>query len=400
MLLVCGAALGRRRQPSKDEPTGGSGLRRIPYRNGTGAGCYGFLSADEWSCPQDRRLAVGGTVKTMDADMGAHRNTAKADGRRLSKQDQILLVPSQPFNFKGTIWKPSHFPAPTERFEEPILRFSMRFKNRIFGIKLWPERTSKGEDAIRVAIYAAKPLSPPLREGIVTELRWRFDLDADLRGFLELAQSDDLLRPVVGRWCGMRVHCKLSLSELLVISVVLQNATVRRSVQMLDTLLRRYGRSVRFDRTDLYAFWRSSRLAQEPEATLRGLKLGYRAKTLVRQANDLVKPAFSEPRLRELDQDKLRDRLLSLYGVGPASVGILLFESFHYYDSLDHISPWEQQIYSRLLFDEPLVPVDAILAHIEGWRPWRMLAMHYLFEDLFWRHRAKPVDWLARVIRL
>ena len=95
--------------------------------------------------------------------------------------------------------------------------------------------------------------------------------------------------------------------------------------------------------------------------------------------------------------------LLSLYGVGPASVGYILVDVFHAFDELAHISPWEQRIYSRLLLGgsagDP-APVPVLLERIAQWSPWRALAVHYLWEDLFWRHREEPIDSLAPLIRL
>jgi hypothetical protein len=29
-----------------------------------------------------------------------------------------------------------------------------------------------------------------------------------------------------------------------------------------------------------------------------------------------------------------------------------------------------------------------------------MLAVHYFWEDLFWRRKHEPVDWLEKLIRL
>ena len=79
----------------------------------------------------------------------------------------------------------------------------------------------------------------------------------------------------------------------------------------------------------------------------------------------------------------------------------LLFEVFHHYDALDYVSPWEQRIYSRLFFDEERVPAEQIIDEAKRrWGRWRMLAAHYLFEDLFWRRRNEPVEWLEELIRL
>jgi len=45
-----------------------------------------------------------------------------------------------------------------------------------------------------------------------------------------------------------------SLHEYIVIAIVLQNATVRRSVQMLQALFERYGTQLQFDDRVLYGF--------------------------------------------------------------------------------------------------------------------------------------------------
>jgi hypothetical protein len=91
-------------------------------------------------------------------------------------------------------------------------------------------------------------------------------------------------------------------------------------------------------------------------------------------------------------------------GIGPASVGYILFDVFHRWDDFRHISPWEQKIYSKMFFDrspEDPVPVSDLLALFEQrFSPWRMLAVHYLWEDMWWRRVHEPVEWLEQLIRL
>ena len=111
--------------------------------------------------------------------------------------------------------------------------------------------------------------------------------------------------------------------------------------------------------------------------------------------------------LDEVDEkgfEKLqREALLALYGIGPASVWYILFDVFHHLDKMDHISPWEQKIYSKLFFDrEPDDPVgvDELLKTFERFGKYEMLAVHYIWEDLFWRRKYEPVAWLEKLIRL
>jgi 3-methyladenine DNA glycosylase/8-oxoguanine DNA glycosylase len=150
----------------------------------------------------------------------------------------------------------------------------------------------------------------------------------------------------------------------------------------------------------LYAFWRPRTLHATTEAELRALKVGYRATSLKRIAESFVRGTIDERAIRSADRETARRELLELYGIGAASVSYLLFEVFHHYDAFDTISPWEQKIYSRLLFGRETVPANRILSEVKRrWGAWRMLASHYVFEDLFWRHRQRPLPWLDGLIR-
>ncbi len=199
----------------------------------------------------------------------------------------------------------------------------------------------------------------------------------------------------------MRPSTNASLYETLVLSTVLQNATVRRTVQMHENLLAAYGGKITYDGHTLSHYWPPSILAEASEEQLRALKVGYRAKQLKRHAQLFAAGELDEVALRGLPSAELKQSLLSIYGIGPASVWYLMFGVFKRYDAFEHISPWEQKIFSRLLFDQELVDAQEILATVEQrWGPWKMLAAHYLFEDLFWRRRNEPIPWLEELIRL
>ena len=150
----------------------------------------------------------------------------------------------------------------------------------------------------------------------------------------------------------------------------------------------------------MYCFWRPQTLLRVGEPELRALRVGYRAKSLRRIAASLAADEVREVPLRGADPEAVRRELLRLYGVGPASVWYILADVFHHYDAFDVISPWEQKIYSRLLFGRELVSAERILhAFKQRWGRWRMLASHYLFEDLFWLRQRRRVEWLEALIR-
>lgn len=314
---------------------------------------------------------------------------------------RTTLRPRAPFDFDATVHKPSHFPTPMIAYERGRYWQTLRWGGEVLGVRL-RDRGTRAAPRVELALFSATPPPAPTRAAIARELRWRFDLDGDLAPFGRAFRADPVLGPALRRRRGMRVSSAYSLCEYLVVALVLQNTTVRRSAQMLRALLERYGARLRFDGRELYAFWAPGRLAAASGAELRELKVGYRARALQR-----VSTAFAaaggpdEGRLRRVDKAAVRAELLALYGIGPASVWYVLFDVFHHYDAFDAISPWEQKIYSRLLFGRDRVAARRILAAVRRrWGRWRMLAAHYVFEDLFSQHALRPLPWLADLVRL
>jgi 3-methyladenine DNA glycosylase/8-oxoguanine DNA glycosylase len=319
---------------------------------------------------------------------------------RLTNKKTIYLHPTPPFNFEGTVYKPSHFPESDLFYKDGVYWQTLRFRDKVYGIRM----KSLGDienPLVELVIYSETDLEGSLIDAIKSEIEFRFDMKTDLNDFYKKCENDEILHPIIKRWRGMRVSANTSLYEHLVITTVLQNATVRRSVQMLENLFGNYGVTVEFDGKRLSGFWSPLSIFKASEEELREIKLGYRAKILKRQAESFVRGDLEEIYLRKLPTPELRKRLLSIYGVGRASVQIILFEVFKRYDVLEYIPPWEQKIYSKLLFNKELIESQHILNEIKKrWKGWEMLTMHYIFEDLFWRREKETIPWLEKLIRL
>lgn len=200
---------------------------------------------------------------------------------------------------------------------------------------------------------------------------------------------------------GMRSTTPYSLYELLVVGLVLQNAQIRRSVQMLEILIDRFGTRVAFDEVTVDTLWPPDALDTSSEDELRALRIGYRAKSLLRFSRQFASGTVDEHALRQLGDSELKQALLNIYGVGPETARILMSEAFHRHTAFDHIAPWQQKILSRLLYNKRIVSVEKIIADAASrYGPYATLAIHYLWEDLFWQHRSRRIDWLDSEIRL
>jgi 3-methyladenine DNA glycosylase/8-oxoguanine DNA glycosylase len=317
---------------------------------------------------------------------------------RLRYRTRRELKPVAPFHFAGTVHKPSHFPAPTEVFEDSVFFFPMRLCDRVFGIRLSAGRRGKRHIAMR--IYAEQALTHEEAIKLDEEVRYRFAMDKDISAFLKIAEHDSILKPVASRWKGMRPSCAFSLYELLCVTILLQNTQISRSIKMLKSLLMKYGDHVTFAGKRLFAFWPPRLLASSNIDDLRALKLGYRARPLIKVSEFFAAHPGFEFEIRKVPKEVAAKQLRRIYGVGPATAWYLLFESLKHFDAFDLVSPWEAKILSRLIFSKSAVPASEIVSEARRrWGQWRMLAVHYLFEDLFWRHGKNPVRWLADLMR-
>lgn len=321
--------------------------------------------------------------------------------RDVLKEKFIFWVaPKAPFNFKGTVHNPSHFPAPTEIYEGGKFWQTLRFGGKALGMRMENKGTAN-YPKLRVLFFSKKPLLKGFKEKLKKEIKYRFELDLDLTEFNKKFSKDKILGPVIKRWRGMRSKCGYSLYESLMIYIVLQNTTVRRTVEMLENLLGKYGSLVEFNKRELYTFWEPEELVKASEEELRALKVGYRAKFFKKVSQRFVKGDFDERYLRQLDKDALLEKVQELEGIGPASSRHLLFEVFHDHETFDVLPPWEQKIYSKILYNKKLVPTKKVLTDIEKrWGRWKRLAAHYLFTDLFWQRKNKKIPWLEELIKL
>ena len=109
-----------------------------------------------------------------------------------------------------------------------LFRFwqTLNFNGELLGLKMRDEGEID-KPQIKLGIYAKRRLSGDEAERIVNELTWRYGFDEDISEFFKEFESDKFLKPAFRRLRGARVNCANSLYELLVISIVLQNATVK-----------------------------------------------------------------------------------------------------------------------------------------------------------------------------
>lgn len=237
----------------------------------------------------------------------------------------IEIVPTSPFHFDATFYKPGHFPSNDTKWEPGKRWQTMLWKGQKLGL-IYENAGTKSKPKVRVRTFSNKSLTKDFLESLKQEIIWRFNLELDLADFYKDVSKDSLLSPIIKKFSGLRPMHYGSLYEYLIIDIMLQNTVVRRSVSMLQSLFQRYGDLLEYDKQKFWCYWEPKILANAEEIELRSLKVGYRAKSLIRVSEPFASGKIDELELRNKSKEEQEKILISLYGIGPASVGYIMFD--------------------------------------------------------------------------
>ncbi|MBD3329545.1 hypothetical protein GF357_03560 [Candidatus Dojkabacteria bacterium] len=321
---------------------------------------------------------------------------------KLNQKATVQISPTQPFNFDATFFKPDHFTTDDHIYKKGIRWQTVNWDGKKVGVKFTNTGTSESPQ-ITMDVYSDSKLDSSYLNSLKDEIVYRYNLRLDLTAFYKKYRSNKVLRNAIKNLEGMRPGHPSSLYEYLIIGTVLQNALIKRSIQMFRNLLKKYGERLEFDGQELLCMWDIGRLESVDEQELRDLKVGYRAKTIKFVDSQFNCGYVNELEMRDWEVEYQKETLLSLHGVGSATVWYLLFDVFHRFDVFEHISPWEQKIYSQIFFGrglDDLASVDELLGFIDQFGEFKHLAVHYLWEDLWWRRQGgEHIDWFEKEIR-
>lgn len=313
---------------------------------------------------------------------------------KLNKIYSTTIYPKTPYNFDYSVHNPSHYPTPLSHWESGKLWFSFRFKNKLLGVK-FINKGSVNKSKVLIEIYYKSKLNNKYIEDLLGELNYKFEFNKDYLEFYNKFKKDKLVGQILQRFKGMRNFCVENLYEYLMIAILLQNTNIKRTVQMTNAMLKKYGDLIEFDNIKLYSIWKPQQIIKVPESELRGLKVGYRAKNFLRATEDYLQ--IDELSMRKLDNLELRNKLMQIYGVGQVSVDYIMIGVYHR-SILSTIPPWEAKIYSKLLGLKTTNPKKIMALLDKHYGKYKSLVIGHLFIDIAWKHKYEKVDWMEKLL--
>ncbi|MDA4133841.1 MAG: hypothetical protein OK454_12070 [Thaumarchaeota archaeon] len=235
------------------------------------------------------------------------------------------MSPVPPFSFQLTARNPAGWDlfTPEEIYEEGVLWTGVRYDGRPMGLKL---EASGGveEPHLVVTAFSKRALdkqSEARLQGIVSD---SLGAAQDLREFYAFAKNDAILKHAVRDLYGMHDTQAISLFDSVVLAICLQMARLKRSLDMMDAIGKKYGETLEFDGKRVLLLPTAEKVAElDPGVFAKECKLGYRAKYLVASAKMIAAGFPDVHRVTKMPPDEAKEKLMELPGIGDYAADII-----------------------------------------------------------------------------
>jgi 3-methyladenine DNA glycosylase/8-oxoguanine DNA glycosylase len=303
---------------------------------------------------------------------------------KLGRSINYEIKPIPPYNFNLTVRKPAEWSlfTPFEIYEKGTMWTATNLTGILAGVKLTSKGTVNRPRIIARLFVKTKP-KPGTLNKIKTSLNHSLGADEDLREFYRLAEKDNILKHAIEDLYGMHNTFSDTIFPDAVLSILLQMTTLKRSDEMMNCVIGRYGEVADFDGKKIRTWPLPKRIAVlNARALAKACNLGYRAKHIVNLARKIVSERFpTVEELEMLDPEEAKKLILELPGIGDYSADIINPHGGF------PIDVWSADVFGKLFFGrEPKDKRKAIerikREGLRRWGKWSWMAFFYTVQDL------------------
>ncbi len=302
---------------------------------------------------------------------------------QLDESFSFTLFPRAPYSFELTIKKPAGWDlfTPFEVFQDGSTWTALHVEETLVGLRL----SSAGKtDSPKITVTAFHAGGPGATEALVKRaLTEKLGVNEDLGKFYEFARRDPILKHAVKDLYGMHDTLGGSVFALALLAICLQLAPLKRSEQMMDCLVKRYGKAAEFDGRAMRVWPTPRELSRVSIRELeKECKVGYRAKYIIQLARMLEAGDFPTlENLARMQPEESKRKLMELPGIGDYSADIINPRSGFPIDA------WSVDVFGKLFFGSEPRNARAAIERVkkEGlrrWGRWSWMAFFYVAQDL------------------
>ena len=176
-----------------------------------------------------------------------------------------------------------------------------------------------------------------------------FDLNRDYEKIkLELSKIDDNLKTSIKYGNGIRI-LNQDLWETIISFIISANNNIPRIKGIINRISQKYGKEIVYDNKSYYTFPTPEELSKASVEDLRNAGLGFRDIRVYKTTQKIYNKEFDLEKLQqEKDTNVIREKLLTLDGVGPKVADcIILFSTLKRFDVFP-IDVWVRRVMNEL----------------------------------------------------
>jgi DNA-3-methyladenine glycosylase II len=294
----------------------------------------------------------------------------------------FAIRPARPYSLALTAERFSRFPDAVDLFDgEEYRRLLPLRPAAVMSVR---QEGSPTRAALRVSLEGPGAALPVARAAVESVLARSVGAFTEIASFERGFRKDELLGPAIRRFRGLRVAGAPSLWEALVLAVLAQQINLSFAASIRHELVVAFGRRARIGGRRYFDFPTPARIAGAGARGLNGFRLSKSKRdTLLRLARGFASGRLDEAVLSELSDEEVIERLTRIRGVGTWTAEVALLRGLGRPDAFPAGDlSIVKYLAVGLLGHEARSTEKAMRALSESWRPFRSLALVYMYAQL------------------
>lgn len=291
-----------------------------------------------------------------------------------------LLTPNE-FNFHEII----HFlnrtnNDPLNQIQDHTITKAVKFDAQPLLLQI----TANEDHNINIRCLNQNP-TPTLHHQIAHYVWNWFDLTTDLKPFYAMAQHDQLLKPLVNQYYGLRIIGIPNLFEAITWAITGQLINIQFAYSLKRSLVENFGKKITYQNQDYWLYPTPDVIAQLTVPDLRQLKFTNRkAEYIIGVAHLIKSGALSKAKLLEINSlPEMQKTLLKIRGIGKWTANYVIMKSLKNTAAFPIEDVGLHNAIKKQLHLDAKPTIKEIQSLATHWKGWEAYATFYLWRSLY-----------------
>lgn len=292
--------------------------------------------------------------------------------------DEIVIQTPELFNFTEVLVYLSRSPLEClHRVQDGKVYKLLEIEDN----KVLVEIREKHENELRVRFIDGTIGSPEQVKEYIED--W-LDLNRDLAPFYELAEKDEMLRPLIEEYGGLRIIGIPDLFEALCWAIIGQQVNLPFAYTVKKRLVESFGEYTEWGEERYWLFPKPEVIAKLTEDDLKELQLTRRkSEYIIHIAKLMCAGGLSKGSLLKLDHEQTVKQLLGIRGIGPWTAHYVLMRCLRDTSAFPIGDAGLQNALKHIMNKSTKPSLEEMRELFKPWKGWESYAVFYLWRSLY-----------------